>query len=300
VIMEALNQGRSLPLCAVCGSLSRTLQFTVNTYPVHACGQCGLQFLHPQPDDRVLGQIYGAEYFLHDRSEAGELRVAALKTATAEVYLDELMRAGLRPGSTVLEIGCGSGDFLLAAQARGLRVSGIEISEAAASTANTRLGSALVRTGTVESIDLPRAAFDAVTFFDVIEHVRCPMNFLRRLNEAVKPGGLIMMVTPSLDSWSAKMLRNYWMEYKTEHLFYFSKRSLRRLLEAAGFEDVVFRPNKKVLSLDYIDHHFQRFRVPVFTPLVGLMRSIFSAIAHRQFHIVASGVMVLALKRSDV
>ena len=72
-----------------------------------------------------------------------------------------------------------------------------------------------------------------------------------------------MLVTPSLDSWSAKMLGNRWMEYKTEHLFYFNERSLRRLLEAVGFKPVAFRPNTKILSLDYINHHFQRFRVPV-------------------------------------
>jgi SAM-dependent methyltransferase len=175
-------------------------------------------------------------------------------------------------------------------------VSGIEISEAATATANSRLGDKVVQTGTVETLTLPEGAVDVVVFFDVLEHVRCPARFLAQVNRAVKPGGHIMLVTPSLESWSAKMLRNHWMEYKTEHLFYFTEQSLRRLLEAAGFVPVAFRPNRKVLSLDYINRHFQRFRVPVFTPLMGLMRTMLWLIAHRQIRIVASGVMVVACK----
>ena len=127
MIVAVLDQKTSSPMCVVCGSLSQSLKFAVNTYPLHVCTDCGVQFLHPQPDDQALNHIYNAEYFLHDRTSAGEQRIAALKTATAAVYLDELMRAGAEQGSAILEIGCGSGDFLLVAQSRGFRVSGIEI-----------------------------------------------------------------------------------------------------------------------------------------------------------------------------
>ena len=62
-------------------------------------------------------------------------------------------------------------------------MSGIEISEAAAATTNGRLGNEVVQTGTIETLALPQAAFDIVAFFDVLEHVRCPIDFLRRVEQ---------------------------------------------------------------------------------------------------------------------
>jgi hypothetical protein len=87
------------------------------------------------------------------------------------------------------------------------------------------------------------------------------------------------------------------MEYKTEHLTYFSRRSLTQLFRATGFDTVHFFPNYKVLSLDYVSSHFDRFRVPVASPLVHLLRSALpEKLAHRPTKIVASGVTALAQK----
>jgi SAM-dependent methyltransferase len=226
--------------------------------------------------------------------------MAALKSATAQVYLDELIKAGAVRGTTLLEIGCGTGDFLLAAQSAGFHVSGIEISGPAAATANARLGRPCVTTGTLDTVTVPPGSVDTVAFFDVVEHVRQPVDFLSRVHKALKPGGRVILVTPSLDSWSAKLLGSHWMEYKPEHLFYFGERSLGRLFSAAGFGAVLFRPNRKVLSADYVNRHFERFRVPLFSPVMGAVRSVLPAtLAHRQFQVVASGVMVLAQKPAE-
>ena len=109
---------------------------------------------------------------------------------------------------------------------------------------------------------IPAEYFDVVAASDVIEHTRSPKDFLEKAYALLRPGGLIFLVTPSLDSWSRKLLGNRWMEYKVEHLFYFGQKSLSRLLTDVGFEPPMFAVNRKVLSLDYVYRHFDRFPCP--------------------------------------
>jgi 2-polyprenyl-3-methyl-5-hydroxy-6-metoxy-1,4-benzoquinol methylase len=197
----------------------------------------------------------------------------------------------------LLEIGCGSGDFLIEAQSRGFEVEGLEYSEHAATAANTRLGRQAVRVGSPEEGCLPANRYDVISAFDVIEHLRDPKKSLNHLSAALKPRGLLVIVTPSLNSWSRRLLGRLWMEYKTEHLTYFSRSSLTRLLQATGFDAVQFFPNYKVLSLDYISFHFERFPVPVVGPFVQVFRRILpNKLVHRPTKIVASGITALARK----
>ena len=92
-------------------------------------------------------------------------------------------------------------------------------------------------------------------------------------------------------------MRSRWMEYKVEHLYYFSARSIRLLLERCGFDEIRISPNRKVLTIDYLSRHFDRFRVPILSPLVGLLRrAVPNRIAHRHLLVSASGLMAIARK----
>jgi hypothetical protein len=87
------------------------------------------------------------------------------------------------------------------------------------------------------------------------------------------------------------------MEYKVEHLFYFGRQSLSRLLVDAGFESPEFESNRKMLSLDYINDHFERFPVTGLTSLVGVLRRVVpESLAHRLWVLPASGILVTARK----
>jgi cyclopropane fatty-acyl-phospholipid synthase-like methyltransferase len=220
-----------------------------------------------------------------------------MKSANGVLCIDALSRV-VRPQDTdLLEIGCGHGELLLEARIRGFRVSGIEVSPHAATVANRRLGAQAVLVGTLETVPLPSGRFGAIVAADVIEHVRDPKGFLMRIRELLVPGGALLLVTPSLDSWTRRLLRHHWMEYKVEHLFYFSLASIQSLLEQCGFDDIRVLPNRKVLTIDYLCRHFDRFRVPLLSPLMGLLRrTIPDRIAHRHLLMPASGLMAIARK----
>ena len=263
---------------------------------VARCRNCGVEFLEPQPDDATLERIYSASYFFGTETVDAVERHRALKTATARIYLD-LIEPHRHGQSRLLEIGCGTGDFLVEATSRGFDVTGIEISPSSSETATKRLDNGRVICGTLDSVNLPAASFDVIANSDVVEHVRDPAAFAREAFRLLKPGGVMLVVTPSLDSWSRKLLRRWWMEYKTEHLFYFGVRSLSRLLRDAGFSAPDIVPNVKVLSIDYVAGHFARFPVPLVGPLVtGIRWLLPGAVAHRPLRLVASGMTALAAK----
>ena len=174
-----------------------------------------------------------------------------MKSATAARYLDLAEEMLNGRGKRLLEIGCGHGDMLVEAYRRGFEVTGVEFGEHAAGIANKRLGFSAVSTGAIDTVALPDDYFDMVVFADVLEHVRDPRAFLRRVHEVLRAGGMVMLITPSLDSWSRRILGKKWMEYKIEHLFYFSARSIRLLLQDCAFAEIGVRSNRKVLTLDY-------------------------------------------------
>lgn len=285
------------PRCPVCERPTLLRRSAVPNYALRACPKCRLEFLDPQPADSVLAAIYSDDYFLGERGAETAERRSKMKSATGAFYIDTLARLVRPENADLLEIGCGHGEVLLEARKRGFRVSGIDISAHAAAIANRRLGEPAVSVGTIETLPLAPDRFAAVLGADVIEHVRDPEGLLLRIREMLIPGGILLLITPSLDSWTRRLLRSRWMEYKVEHLYYFSAMSIRLLLERCGFDEIRVSPGRKVLTIDYIARHFSRFRVPILSPLIGLLRrAVPGRIAHRHLLLSASGLMAIARK----
>jgi SAM-dependent methyltransferase len=297
-----------LSACPLCGHHDLEYQFTHEITPVVRCVGCSLLMRNPQPSDSQLADIYTDAYFLGTAVSPGsdrfEEEVHALKRSTAAGYLDrvEAYRAWTpetRRGKKLLEIGSGLGNMLLEARQRGYDVTGVEYAPASVERANARLGETVVVQGTVESASLAEGTFDVCVFADVIEHTRDPLAVVVRAWELLAPGGTLFVAIPSLDSWSARLMRQRWMEFKSEHLFYFDTQTLESLLVRAGFEQVRTDKGRKTLTPGYVIAHFERFPVPGITPAGRLAKSLVpSALLQQRMTVVASGIDVLA-RRSD-
>jgi len=274
----------------------------VELLSVVRCPSCGVQLSNPQPSDDELAEIYGPSYFLSGDEIDDPDHVARLKQATADRYCQMIERSGATKGRRLLALGCGHGDFLLAAKSRGFVCTGVEYSQHACEITRARIGEDTeIICGDASAVSGQADSFDVCVMCDVIEHVRRPDELLHQILTLLKPGGLLLLATPSLDSWSARLLRSRWMEYKPEHLTYFSRPTLQRLIVNGGFEFLEHRRGLKTLSLNYISAHFQRFPVVGITPLLTVICRILPAsLRRRSFSVVASGVVALARKPETV
>jgi len=261
------------------------------------CDDCGLVFLNPQPSDEELARIYSANYFLGSDSEAGRKTVSQIKQATAQLYLSEIRHYHGSAKGRLLEVGCGEGDFLVSAESEGWQVTGVEYSFSACERARQRLKNGEVHCGELESARLATDQFDLCIISDVIEHVRSPRDFLQEIHRVLKPGGTLFIATPSIDSWSARVMQQKWVEFKAEHLTYFDRQTLQTVLFESGFREIMVRAGWKILSFDYIKMHFDRFPIPMITSFLNcIARIVPKKLQHRHHRIVASGMMVFSRK----
>ncbi|MEJ0075800.1 MAG: class I SAM-dependent methyltransferase [Alphaproteobacteria bacterium] len=296
--------GPALVRCPVCRADQFAPRLTIKGMAIEACGSCGLLVQNPQPSDEQLTAIYGSNYFIgsseNDRLGA---QFDLVKRATAALQLEEIAvylrkRGQIADRMSLLEIGCGHGNMLLEARDRGYDVHGLEYSADAARVANRKLGADVVRVGAIGESTFAEGSFDICILADVIEHVRDPANFVQTVQRVLKPGGAIFIATPSIDSWSARLLGRHWMEYKPEHLFYFNATTITRLLERSGFESVAISSGRKILTLDYVIGHFDKFPVPVVSTVLNALRALTpAALLGKPLTLTASGINILAIKR---
>ena len=135
----------------------------------------------------------------------------------------------------LFDIGAATGYFLDVARTRGWKVRGIDISAAAAAEALKK--GIEVKAGTLGTVSYSPDSFDAVTMFDVIEHVADPSQMLKQTSEILKAGGVVFGSTPDSLSVNARISGKGWhMLFPPEHLVLMNAKSLRILFEREGYE----------------------------------------------------------------
>lgn len=190
---------------------------------VHAlvrCLDCGLV---------TLPLAYAPPVSYEDAADPYYIEQAPQRIANAHRLLSLVPRGG-----HLLEIGCACGFLLVAARERGFSVRGVEMSAWASQYARETYGLD-VRTGTLEAAALPADSVDVCVMADVIEHLFDPSATLREIHRVLVPGGRLLLLTPDVGSITARLAGSRWWGLLDDHYFYFSRQTLRRLLEREGF-----------------------------------------------------------------
>jgi 2-polyprenyl-3-methyl-5-hydroxy-6-metoxy-1,4-benzoquinol methylase len=249
--------------CDLCGAGNPRLVLESDTLdgPLVQCGNCGLKYIGRRNRGLTFGQggiVETAEKvrqanvgFRHLRLDE-EHRLAVLN---ARWRLD-LIRS-MRPSGRLLEVGCARGDFLSEAK-QFFDVCGVEPSPELADFAEKV---APVHRDVIEKT--PWSGFDVIASFHVIEHVDSPNRFVAAIAERLKPGGLVALETPDIDSLPFRLLRHRWRQFIPEHYYFFDSQSIRRLLSQNGFTVEGIARVGKHASVDFLLNRLSRYFRPL-------------------------------------
>lgn len=258
--------------CPVCSSSDYTLRLALNdrmfattdaVFPLVRCSGCGLLRLHPQPDGETLDAAYGPGYTPHERSGLSGRAKSWLERRSVRK-----LQHYLAAPRAVLDVGCATGDLLLAIRDTGnANVTGVETGHDAAVVARSR--GLDVRIGDLEDAVFPAASFDTIILSHTIEHVPDPAATLAEVARVLRPGGALILWLPNVESFEARLLRSYWIGYDApRHLTTFGVSTLRNALARAGLTVAEVRHEAVGLEWAWALRLFARDHIPAAEPLL--------------------------------
>jgi SAM-dependent methyltransferase len=238
--------------CAVCGAESPRRKHRKRDVEILECRACGLAFWNPAPDFCVE-EVYDAAYFADAKAGHGYDDYRDLEPVLRRNFSRRLARIPRpRAGARLLDIGAAFGFAVAEAQAAGWAAMGLEISAVAAAQAS-RTAAGRVVVANALSTPFASQRFDAVTLWDVLEHLPDPHAAMAEAARLLRSGGRLVLTTGDVGSLAARLSGPRWHLYTIpEHLFFFSRRSLRLLLEAHGFRIESERAESSVYTLGYV------------------------------------------------
>ena len=250
--MENDSQKISFP-CIACGEKSHLLYATKKGFRVWKCAGCGMLSVYPVPAFEVSKNVYGGDYFSGAEKGHGYVDYDADKEAMRPVFERHLahFEKALGRNGRLFDVGAATGYFMHMAKARGWDVHGVDISEFAAAQGRSR-GLDLIA-GTIKNETRPDGSYDLVTMWDVIEHMPDPVSDVRKAHRMLRSRGLLAINTPDSGSLYARLMGRRWhLLVPPEHLSYFNRQSISKLLKKQGFKVIEIGCIGKRFTLEYI------------------------------------------------
>lgn len=199
------------------------------TFELYHDTELDMLITYPQPSLENLGKYYeNSNYISHTDSKRGLFEKAyhfvkgiALKNKLALINTHQSQKGKL------LDIGAGTGDFLITAKNSGWEITGIEPSESAKALAIKKGVSFVDSTS-----DLEEQQFDCITMWHVLEHVPDLDFQIKELKRLLKPSGTLIVAVPNFKSYDAFYYQQFWAAYDVPiHFWHFSKHAIQKLFE---------------------------------------------------------------------
>ena len=204
------------------------------SYQFVKCSSCGLVYINVRPSDEEFKRLYDDYY-------------SAMRTPLRGIVDNFIMFfhgirryriSGFKKIGRILDIGCGDGSFLSHLKDKGLDVFGVDTSRNAVLYAKEK-NSLDIFCGNLKDVNFPPRFFDVITMWHVLEHIPYPIQLFAEVKRVMKDDGLLFISVPDIESIQAKVSKGRWFHMDPpRHLYQYSIRTLRAVLESGGFKIV--------------------------------------------------------------
>lgn len=257
----------TLTCCPVCGSTQLEKAFDAIDYfssgeafPVSECSHCGFRFTNNVPDEEHIGKYYDSpEYISHSDTKKG------ITNKLYHFFRKRMLRRKVNivarhiSGKPVrlLDVGCGTGYFIQAAQQKGWKVSGIEKDEKARQSASLRSGVDVKDNNALWSME--QSSYDVITLWHVLEHLEKLNETISKINEILSPKGTVVIALPNCSSYDAHFYKEQWAAYDIpRHLWHFTPVTVEKILAKHGLR--VIKKIRMPLDAFYISMLSEKYK----------------------------------------
>ena len=222
--------------CPTCGSTDESLELEKDHMRIVRCKACDLVYVNPTFDEAHYKEVYASQAYQDIVRDLGitshEYRAGRFGTERVGLMAEHLRMPN---GSTprYLDVGCSTGFVVEAARDKGWDAIGIDLNPSAIEYGRTR--GLDLRTVALEDAGFAPASFDAVSLFDVLEHLLDPRRTLRACADLLAPDGILFLYVPNFDSASRLLMgANAHFIWPTHHLNYYTPTTIRDLMLRHG------------------------------------------------------------------
>ncbi len=268
----------SVTACPVCASSSFQPLLTVkdytvsqNEFQIQTCTTCGFGITSPRPDQHSIGLFYASDkYISHTGGSTSFLDQVYIFARKFTLRWKLNLINGFRQPGTLLDYGCGTGEFLKYLQANQWKVKGIEPSESARTKADK-----IVQNHIYHDLSANLGSFDVITLWHVLEHVHNLNEILEKLKELLKESGIMLLAVPNHLSADAKKYGTYWAGYDVpRHLWHFTQKNMEQLLSQHRLEIIKIVPMKlDAYYVSLLSESYQHPKTPSFLRMINAFLS---------------------------
>jgi len=232
----------NMSLCPICNSKMK-FNFTTKDYLVSGesfdiveCESCFLRVTKPFPDKENIANYYSSdEYISHSENRSGifDYIYGFVRSYQLNKKRKLIGKYFDNNSGKILDIGCGTGEFLQIMKKYNWDISGVDTSDKARKIVKSKLN---IHVKDPKDWINSNEKFDVITCWHSLEHVHEPWLYLEKIKKILNPGGLLIVALPNYQSTDAKIYKEFWAAYDTpRHLYHFTIQSMNKMIHPQGF-----------------------------------------------------------------
>jgi 2-polyprenyl-3-methyl-5-hydroxy-6-metoxy-1,4-benzoquinol methylase len=208
---------------------------TMEEFTIVECNGCGFRFTNPRPNETEMIRYYDSpDYISHNTANRNLLQKIYKIVRTVSVKNKCSIVKKFSSGKVLMDIGCGTGEFLNYCRKMNFITTGIEPNKKAISFAREEYGLTIFDENKL--LGFSQATFDVITMWHVLEHVHNLNERMQRIKQLLKPHGTLILAVPDSNSFDAAKYKSFWAAYDLpRHLYHFTQNSLENLIVKHGF-----------------------------------------------------------------